>query len=186
MKAILGKKVGMTTIYDKDKGAQNVTLIECAPNVVTLLRLKERDGYEAVQLQVPKTRKKTVRKEFPVGEKAPEVGQRVTVEIFSPGDRVKVSGTTKAKGFQGVVKRHGFAGGPKTHGHRHVLRQAGSIGSAFPQHVVKGKKMAGRTGGVRHTVRNLEVVLVDVDKNLLAVRGAVPGVIGGIVSISAQ
>ncbi len=185
MKAIIGTKLGMTTIYDEQQGAINVTLVQCQPNTVRFVRTPERDGYAAVQLEAPKTAKKTLRREFRLadGEEAPTEGDTVTVEIFSVGDTVKVSGVTKAKGFQGVVKRHGFAGGPASHGHRHVLRQAGSIGSAYPQHVRKGTRMAGRMGGVRHTTRGLTIVHVDVEKGLVAIRGAVPGVNGRIVEI---
>ncbi len=182
MKAILGKKVGMTTLYDAQKGALNVTLVQCTPNTVRMVRTPERDGYSAVQLEADKTTKKKVRKEFRTDE-LPEEGVTVSVDIFQTGDIVRVSGVTKAKGFQGVVKRHGFAGGPASHGHRHALRQAGSIGSAYPQHVRKGTRMAGRMGGVNSTVRGLEVVLVDAEKNLIALKGAVPGVNGRIVSI---
>ncbi len=182
MKAILGKKIGMTTLYDAEKGALNVTLIRCTPNVVRMVRTQERDGYTAVQLEADKTLKKKVRKEFRSDE-TPEEGTEITVDVFEVGDTVKVTGTTKAKGFQGVVKRYGFAGGPASHGHRHVLRQAGSIGSAYPQHVRKGKKMAGRMGGVQHTTKGLTVVLVDAENHIIAVKGAVPGVNGRIVSI---
>lgn len=185
MKFLLGKKLGMTTIPDPERGAQNVTLIECDPNTVTLLRTKDRDGYNAVQLSLLKTPRRTVFREFRT-----ESGEEITVntvigvESFSVGDRVRVSGISKAKGFQGVVKRHGFKGAPKTHGHKHDLRAPGSIGSTFPEHVIKGKRMAGRMGGVRATSRNLLVSLVDADRKLLGVRGAVPGIPGGIVEIA--
>ncbi|HHH12412.1 MAG TPA: 50S ribosomal protein L3 [Candidatus Moranbacteria bacterium] len=188
MKAILGKKLGMTTVYDKELGAQNITLLECPENAVFSLREQDKDGYEAAVLSVSLGGKKSIRREIrlsPEDEK-PSSGEKITVEVFSPGQKVKVTGLTKAKGFQGVVKRHGFAGGPKTHGHRHVLRQAGSIGSAFPQHVRKGKKMAGRMGGEKFTVSGLQVVLVDKEKNLIGVRGAVPGVAGRLVIVRAQ
>ncbi len=183
MKAILGKKIGMTTLYDAEKGALNVTLVQCAPNRVSMVRTQERDGYTAFQLEADKTAKKMVRKEFRTAEDLPEEGADITVEDFVIGDSVKVTGTTKAKGFQGVVKRHGFAGGPATHGHRHALRQAGSIGSAYPQHVRKGKRMAGRMGGVQRTTKGLKIAFVDVEKGIIAVKGAVPGVNGRIVAI---
>ncbi len=183
MKAILGKKIGMTTLYDAEKGALNVTLVQCVPNRVSLVRTQERDGYVAFQLETNKTAKKAVRKEFRVAGDLPEEGVEVTVEQFVTGDIVKVIGKTKAKGFQGVVKRHGFAGGPATHGHRHALRQAGSIGSAYPQHVRKGKRMAGRMGGAQNTTKGLEIVSVDVESGVIAVKGAVPGVNGRIVAI---
>ena len=105
------------------------------------------------------------------------------VSIFEIGDKVKVSGISKAKGFQGVVKRHGFAGGPASHGGKHNLRQPGSIGSGFPEHVMKGKRMAGRMGGERITSKNLKIVFIDKEKNILGLEGAVPGVAGRVVEI---
>ncbi len=194
MKFLLGKKLGMTTIQDAEKGARNVTLIECEPNTVTLLRTPARDGYSAVQVKVSKNRRRSVSREFRLDKnlgtedvvKTMEmfpVGTFLTAECFSVGDRVRVSGISKAKGFQGVVKRHGFKGAPKTHGHKHDLRAPGSIGATFPQHVIKGMRMAGRTGGVRKTSENLHVSYVDIEKRLIGVRGAVPGIPGSIVEI---
>ena len=181
MKFALGKKLGMTTIYD-ETGAQNVTLIAIGAHHVDLLRTADKDGYSAVRVAVPQTAKKTCRKEFRVDDtSAYTQDTAITAETFAVGDVVRVSGVTKAKGFQGVVKRHGFGGGPKTHGHRHVLRQAGSIGSAFPEHVMKGKRMAGRMGGTRATSRGLRVVQVDAQAGTIAVKGSVPGVAGRIV-----
>jgi len=112
-----------------------------------------------------------------------KVGDKITVEIFKEGDIVKVSGLSKAKGFQGVVKRHGFAGAPASHGTKHTLRAPGSIGSAFPERVWKGKKMAGRMGGERVTIRNLEIVKIDKENNLLAIKGAIPGRKGTLVEV---
>jgi len=181
---MLGKKVGMTTIYDKEKGALNVTLIECQPNKVSLVRTADKNGYTALQLEIAKTKKVTHRKEFRIeaaGTKA--VGDMITIDSFTVGDKVKVCGISKAKGFQGVVKRHGFKGSPATHGHKHDHRAPGSIGAQQPQHVIKGKRMAGRMGGERSTVTNLEIVFIDTAKNLLAVKGAVAGVVGRIVEI---
>lgn len=183
MKFALGKKLGMTTIYD-ETGARNVTLIAVAPNRVDRLRTVEKDGYSAVCVAMPQSAKRTCRREFRVDDSAAyAVDTTIDATTFAVGDVVRVSGTTKAKGFQGVVKRHGFGGGPKTHGHRHVLRQAGSIGSAFPEHVMKGKRMAGRTGGVRATARGLHVVRVDAQGGTIAVEGSVPGVSGCVVEI---
>lgn len=184
-KFILGKKLGMTTIYDKDRGAVNITLIECSPNKISLIRDQEKDGYEAVQLELSITEKRSVAKEFRTEgvEKEFKKDEEVKVDVFEIGDEVRISGTTKAKGYQGVMKRHGFHGSPATHGHRHDHRAPGSIGSAFPQHVIKGKKMAGRMGGEKSSVKGISVALVDVEKNLLGVRGAVPGVAGGVVEI---
>lgn len=185
MKYILGKKLGMTTIYNDD-GAQNVTLIDCADNTVCGIRTKDIDQYEAVCLEVPKTAKKKHRREFRETESTLKVGDEVTVDIFESGEKVSVSGVSKGKGFQGVVKRHGFAGGPATHGHRHALRSPGSIGSAYPQHVIKGKRMAGRMGSDRITTKNITVVQIDIEKNIIALKGAVPGVTGRIVEVHTQ
>lgn len=185
MKFILGKKLGMTTIYNDD-GAQNVTLVDCADNTVCAVRTKEKDQYEAVCLEVPKTAKKKHQKEFRTEGSELKAGDAVSVDIFEEGEEVSVRGISKGKGFQGVVKRHGFAGGPATHGHRHALRAPGSIGSAYPQHVIKGKRMAGRMGSDRITTRNIKVVHIDKEKNIIALKGAVPGVAGRIVEVSAQ
>jgi len=183
MKFILGKKSGMTTIYNED-GAQNVTLVTVTPNVIDMIRTTDKDGYSAVRLSTDKTKNITCSREFRVDNTDDfKEKDNVTVDIFEVGDKVKVSGLSKAKGFQGVVKRHGFKGGPATHGHRHVLRAPGSIGSAYPQHVLKGRKMAGRMGGNRVTTKGLTVVAVDKEKNILALKGAVPGVVGRIVEI---
>lgn len=184
----------MTTLHDSEKGARNMTLIECEANTVALTRTLDRDGYTAVQIEAPKNRRKSVRREFRFDTKVSETNAAAMLETLSPGtvlsmesfvvgERVSISGISKAKGFQGVVKRHGFKGAPKTHGHKHDLRAPGSIGATFPQHVIKGMRMAGRMGGVRSTVRNLSVAYIDTEKRLIGVRGAVPGVSGGIVEI---
>lgn len=195
MKCLLGKKLGMTTLFDEAKGALNVTLIECEPNTVSLHRTVEQNGYVAVQLSHPKTKKVLVSREFRLdlhdgsqaeGMKDLEnyaVASTLTVGQFAVGEKVHVSGITKAKGFQGVVKRYGFAGGRASHGGKHDLRKPGSIGATFPEHVVKGRRMAGRMGADRFTVKNLTVAFVDAEKGILGVRGAVPGVTGRIVEI---
>ncbi|TSD01242.1 MAG: large subunit ribosomal protein L3 [Parcubacteria group bacterium Athens0714_25] len=186
MKFILGKKIGMTTIYDAEKGALNVTLVECSPNEVSCIRSREKDGYSAVQVKTEKTQNKSLFREIRIIDSEVKKDDKISVEVFEIGDNVNVCGTTKGKGFQGVMKRHGFHGSPATHGHRHDHRAPGSIGSAFPQHVIKGKKMAGRMGGNTFTVKNLEVVFIDKDKNIIGLRGAVPGVQGRIVEISGK
>jgi len=197
MKCLLGKKLGMTTLFDETKGALNVTLIECEPNEVSLHRTTEKDGYVAVQISHPLTKKKMVAREFRFdGEAEAEqsktletfaVASTVTVAQFAIGEKVSICGITKAKGFQGVVKRHGFAGGRASHGGKHDLRKPGSIGATFPEHVIKGRRMAGRMGANRFTVKNLVVDYIDKEKGILGVRGAVPGVAGRIVEIrSAQ
>lgn len=182
-KFILGKKLGMTTIYSDAKEALNVSLVECIGNKVCLVRNKERDGYDAVQIEMPKTKNKIVKKEFHAKTTDLKAGDEIKIEMFAIGEKVMVSGKTKSKGFQGVVKRHGFGGAPKSHGHKHDLRAPGSIGSGFPEHVTKGKRMAGRMGGGRATSRNLKVVYIDKDKNIIGLKGAVPGIVGGVVEI---
>jgi large subunit ribosomal protein L3 len=187
MKCILAQKLGMTTLYDAEKGAMNVTLLRCAPNSVSLIRTADRDGYSAVQVSAPGAGKTRVHREFRTEDvSAFSSEQNIDVSVFSVGDTVKISGISKAKGFQGVVKRHGFKGAPKTHGHKHDLRAPGSIGSAFPQHVFKGVRMAGRMGGRQSTVSGLAVVLVDAEKQTIAVKGAVPGKTGSVVEILGQ
>lgn len=184
MKYILGKKIGMTTLYGGDK-ALHVTLVECFGKI-SLVRTKEKNGYDAVQLEMPLTKKKQVRREFRIedGKALPgKENDEINVEIFEVGNRVSVRGKTKAKGFQGVVKRHGFSGSPKSHGHKHDLRAPGSIGSGFPEHVVKGKRMAGRMGGTNSVSKNVKVAYIDKEKNVLGLEGPVPGVPGTVVEI---
>jgi large subunit ribosomal protein L3 len=182
-KFILGKKIGMTTIYDSPKGALNVTLVECPVNKISLVKTKEKDKYGAVQVEIQKNKNKVFRKEFRVEETQLKVGDSIGVDSFSLGDIVSASGTSKSKGFQGVVKRHGFKGAPKSHGHKHDLRAPGSIGSGFPEHVTKGKRMAGRMGGERSTSQNIEIVHIDKEKNLIGLKGAIAGIPGAIVEI---
>lgn len=201
MKFIIGKKLGMTTLFDEEKGALNMTLIACEKNTVTATRTLEKDGYLAIQVETNKTAKKTVRKEFRIDraltkgtraeataalvsevEKFP-VATEIAVSVFAVGDKVNVAGVTKSKGFQGVVKRHGFAGGRGSHGGKHDLRKPGSIGATFPEHVIKGRRMAGRMGGENMTALNLSVVYINEAEGLIGVRGAVPGVNGRIVKV---
>ena len=201
MSALLGKKVGMTQVFGEDGRVQRVTVVEAGPCRVTALRNSERDGYDAVQLgfgDVPE-RKLTkaalghVKKsgdaplrhlrEFRDEGEGLEVGQELTVDVFEKGQRVKVSGTSKGKGFQGTVKRHRFSRGPVTHG-SHNVRAPGSIGaSATPSRVFKGIRGPGQMGNARVTQRGLEVVDVRPDENLLLLRGSVPGPRGSIVEI---
>lgn len=181
-KFILGKKIGMTTIYDDAKKAYNMTLVECGAKV-SHLRTQEKDGYGAVQIEISKTKKRSLRKEFVIEKSEMKIGDEINVDIFEIGEEVSVSGITKAKGFQGVVKRHGFAGSMKSHGHKHDLRAPGSIGSGYPEHVIKGKRMAGRMGGKRATSENLKVVYLNKEKNLIGLNGAVPGIPGAVVEI---
>lgn len=185
----------MSQTFDPDGTVVPVTLILALPNDVTLRRTPSNDAYAAVQLGLPRKAGQTAKSNKPLDQQqhyatrrefAIEVGDDVAtldVSQFTPGDVIEVSGTSKGKGFQGVVKRHNFKGGPKSHGHRHVLRRPGSIGSRFPQHVFKGKRMAGRMGADRVTVKNLTIVSVDLDQHILAIKGAVPGRRGSIVEI---
>lgn len=154
-----------------------VTLLQAKPNSVSLRRTHERDGYEAVQLDLPGAGKKEFK-----GELAPDK-KEVTVEQFSPGDIVQVAGVSKGKGFQGVVKRHKFKGGPASHGHTDWERRPGSIGQRFPQHTLRGKRMAGRMGSDRVTVKKVQVVAVDPELHLLAVKGPVPGRRGTFIEV---
>jgi large subunit ribosomal protein L3 len=196
MKAILGRKLGMSQVFSPEGEVVPVTLIFALPNIVTIRRTVEKDGYAAVQLALPKkegaitgekrstseeTKVFSAKREF-AGE-LPEDAQSVSVEQFTSGDPIEVTGVSKGKGYAGVVKRHNFKGGPASHGHRHVLRRPGSIGSRFPQHVRKGKRMAGRMGQDKVTVKNLTIVAVDAKSNVVAVKGAVPGPRGSLVLI---
>jgi len=200
---LLGRKLGMTRIFTEDGRSIPVTLLEVGPCPVVQRKTCENDRYEAVQLGFGEVRETRLNKpqrghfgkagaqptrvlrEFAVrGECELKPGDVVGADLFKAGDRVDVSGRTKGKGFAGVIKRHGFGGGPGGHGSM-FHRAPGSIGmSADPARVLKGKPMPGRMGHVRVTVQNLEVVRVDADKNLLVVRGAVPGANGGVVEVN--
>ncbi len=203
MIGILGKKIGMTTFYQENGNAVPVTVIEAGPCYVTQIKTKETDGYESVQLGFGERREKTVNKPMqgkfkklsvPALRFTKEIrdfsltdvkaGEQVKVNIFNEGDTVKVTGTSKGKGFQGVMKRHGFSGAQRTHGQSDRERAPGSIGaSSYPSRVFKGQRMAGRTGGDRITVRNLKVIKIFADSNLILVKGAVPGTKSGFVEI---
>ncbi|MDE2079608.1 MAG: 50S ribosomal protein L3 [Patescibacteria group bacterium] len=181
MSFILGRKMKMSQIW-KEKKVIPVTVILAMPNTVSLVRTAEKDGYSAVQLALGNSRR-----EFRLKEgAAPEKGSMVDVSSFKEGDTVRVAGTTRGRGYQGVVKRHGFSGGPKTHGQKNRHRMPGSIGNTTPQRVIPGRRMAGHMGADRVTVKNLRVVGVEKEKNLLLVRGAVPGVRGGLLEISTK
>jgi large subunit ribosomal protein L3 len=204
MPGLIGKKVGMTRIFN-DEGVQvPVTVIEAGPCPVVSVRSREQDGYQAVQIGYgAKKAKRSSAGEmghavkagleaaprllrefrFDNGEEY-EVGQELTVALFEAGDRIKVTGKTKGRGFQGVVKRHGFAGRPGGHGHP-MSRNPGSLGPGTdPSRVIKGKKLPGRMGGDRTTIRNMQVVRVDGERNLIFVKGGVPGARDGYVLIS--
>jgi len=177
MKFILGKKIGMSQIFNQEGQLVPVTLIEAGPCKLLQKKSLETDGYRAVQLGFL-----THIKEFPISGDYPEE-ETLNVSLFEKGDKVTVSGVSKGKGFQGGVKRWGFAGASASHGVKHNKRKIGSIGSAFPQRVIKGRRMPGRMGSERITVKGLEVVEVNPDKNMMAVKGAIPGRRGSLLEI---
>ena len=203
MPGMLGKKIGMTNIYSEDGSSLPVTVLEVGPCNVVAVKSKENDGYEALQLGFGEKKEKHLSKpqienykklkltpsahlrefrSFDISEY--KVGDVIKSDIFTEGDIVKVSANSKGKGFQGVMKRHGFSGGQRTHGQGDRERAPGSIGqSSYPSRVLKGMKMAGRYGGKRSTATGLQVVKVINDKNLILVKGAVPGSINSIVEI---
>ena len=201
-RGLLGKKLGMTGFFTPEGRYLPVTVIEAGPCVVTQIKTRATDGYDALQLGFGEKRKSRVNKplqghykksgeqcfrylrEFGVDN--PEeynLGQEITVDMFKVGDRVDVVGTTKGRGFAGVIKRHGFHRGPMTHGSRNV-RRPGSIGcSAWPAKVIKGKKMPGQYGNDRKTVRNLEIIDIRPEDNVILVKGAVPGAKSGLMAV---
>jgi large subunit ribosomal protein L3 len=183
MSFILGKKLKMTQIWKEGKVVP-VTVVHAEPNKVSLVRTKEKDGYEAVQVLHGKKKKEFRNREAnPVEVSKFKADDQVTVETFKEGETVRVTGVTKGRGFQGVVKRHGFGGGPKTHGQKNRHRAPGSIGSTAFQRVVPGRRMAGRMGSDRVTIKNLVVAQIDAEHNLIFLRGAVPGARGGMLEI---
>jgi len=205
MPGLLAKKLGMTNIFAEDGTMIPVTVLQAGPCNVVTVKTKEKDGYEAVQLGFGEKKEKHVRKpqlenykkagvkpaavlrEFRNFETANyKVGDEIKVEIFTVGDKVKVVGNSKGKGFQGVMRRHNFGGvGGTTHGQSDRLRAPGSIGSSsYPSRVFKGQRMAGRMGNARTTVRNLKVVKILPEQNIVMIKGAVPGAINSIVEIN--
>ena len=199
VEGLLGKKLGMVQVFDKDGTVVGCTVVEAGPCLVTQIRTKDRDGYEAVQLgygtkkrlnEPEKGHLKNLGnfrylREFKADSlEGITVGQRIGAELFKPGDLVDVTGVSKGRGFAGVVKRHGFRGGPKTHGQSDRHRAPGSIGSGTtPGRVLKGLRMAGHMGDQRTTVRNLEVVDSNPARGILLLKGAVPGARDGLVRI---
>ena len=204
MRGLIGKKIGMTQVFSDGGQSIPVTVVEAGPCVVTQVKTKATDGYDAVQVGYGERKRKHSNKaldghfvkagtdakrflaEFvPVPDYDYQAGQEFGVSLFKEGEHVDVAGTTKGKGFSGVMKRHGFGGGPKTHGQREHPRSAGSIGQASdPSRVFQGMKMAGQYGNKRMTVRNLEVVSIDKEKNHLLLKGAIPGAKNGIIYIT--
>jgi len=203
MKGIIGKKLGMTQIFLEDGNAASVTVVEAGPCPIIQKKTEEKDGYQALQLAfLPKKRtrvNKPLQGHFAKSDKGTyyilkeirtddvsqfEIGQEITVEIFQPGEIVDVIGTSKGRGFTGVIKRHGFSGAPGGHGTHEYFRHGGSIGAAaFPSHTFKGMKMPGHYGNRRVTVQDLEIIDVRPERNLLLIKGAVPGWRNGIVII---
>lgn len=203
MKGLIGKKVGMTQIFDESGAVQPVTLIEAGPCYVTQIRKEARDGYSAIQLGFGEVKPRRLTggqlghlkrnklpalrylREFRVRETGElKDGDRITVEVFTVGDHVDVVGTSKGRGFQGGVKRYGFRGGPKTHGQSDRQRAPGSHGAtSTPGRVFKGSRGPGHMGNSRVTSQNLRVEFVDQERNLLGVRGSVPGPRGGLVVV---
>lgn len=202
MKFILGKKLGMSEMFLEDGKSIGVTVVEVGPCIVTQVRDAEKDGYHAVQIGfgTRKNLSKAVKghlkelgsfailKEFrPKNNEvlSMDVGDKIDASIFQAGEKVAVSSITKGRGFQGVVKRHKFRGGSRTHGQKHSEREPGSIGSVWPQRVVKGKRMAGRMGGDKVTLRGIKIMKIDTENNILALKGAIPGKRGELLEIKA-
>ncbi|PIV45565.1 MAG: 50S ribosomal protein L3 [Candidatus Nealsonbacteria bacterium CG_4_9_14_3_um_filter_35_11] len=197
MKFILGIKIGMSQVFDEKGMVTPITLVEAGPCQVLQVKIKDKDGYEAIQIgfikKKPKKVKKTEKakefkwiKEFRSGKS--ELSELkpndiIDVSLFKENEKVKVSGLSKGKGFQGGVKRWGFSGRNATHGVKHEHRTLGSVGTSIPARVLKGRKMPGRTGRERITVKNLEIIKIDKENNLLAIRGAAPGRRGTLLEI---
>jgi len=198
MKFILGKKIGMTQIFEENGSTSPVTLVEAGPCFVTQIKTKEKDGYESLQVGFQKIEKeKKIKKpmkgkeyrfikEFKSGNSEYKIGDKIDLSIFKEGEKVNISSVSKGKGFQGAVKRWGFHGRNATHGAKHEQRKVGSIGSSWPEHVIKGRKMPGRMGKDRVTVKNLKVLKIDQENGLIALKGAIPGNNGGLVEIKGK
>lgn len=203
MKGLIGRKLGMTQVFSEDGVVSPVTVLEVGPCFVTQIKTVENDGYQSVQLGFEEVKPRTLSggrrghlqrnrlpalrhvREFRVkGDINVEEGQKLTADVFSVGERVDVVGTSKGKGFQGGMKRHGFGGGPQTHGQSDRQRSPGSIGAtSTPGRVFKGTRMAGQMGRDTVTSQNLKVMLVDPERNLIGIRGSVPGPIGAVVTV---
>jgi large subunit ribosomal protein L3 len=204
MKFILGTKENMAEYFSEDGIVTPVTIVSVAPITVTRVFSKEKDGYDSVQVGYGTQKKERVTKgaagamkgafyktlkEFrlkPSDKNEAKEGDVINVSAFAPGDKISITSVSKGKGFQGVVKRHGFAGGPRTHGQKHSEREPGSIGGGLRTHVPKGMRMAGRMGSDRITQKNLQVVFVDTENNLMLIKGAVAGRRGTLVEIVAR
>ena len=199
IQGILGKKIGMTQLFRPDGRMAPVTVVQAGPCTITQIKTLDNDGYERVQLGYAQAKRlnRPLRghlkhtgmfrylRELPVDSlDGLQVGQQINVSLFGSGEKVNVIGVSKGRGFQGVMKRHGFHGGPRTHGQSDRARAPGSIGATtYPARVLKGKKMAGHMGNTRVTVKNLEVLDVDSERNLLLLKGGVPGAPNGLLLI---
>ncbi|HOI60062.1 MAG TPA: 50S ribosomal protein L3 [Candidatus Pacearchaeota archaeon] len=194
MKYILAKKIEMTQMFDNEGKVIPVTLVLAGPCEILQLKTKEKDGYEAVQIGFEQLKEKKVTKsiktkpyrylkEFRGIESEKKIGDKIDVSVFNEGDKIKISSISKGKGFQGGVKRWGFHGKTASHGVKHEHRTIGSVGYSSPSRVVKGKKMPGRTGSKRVTMRNLEIRKIDQERNILAIKGAIPGRRGTLIEI---
>jgi len=184
MKILIGKKLKMTRVFDQDGFSRSATVVEAKPAEILAFIDQGKAGYNAVKVKI-QNRKKIKMAEFRIDKAADDqfkIGQKLEVSSFAVGDKVKVVGKSKGKGFAGAIKRHGFSRGPETHGSDHH-RRVGSIGSMFPQHVFKGQKMPGRMGNDRVTVKNLEIFDVDPTHNIILISGAIPGSNGSEVKI---
>lgn len=203
MKGILGKKIGMTQVFTEEGLVIPVTVVEAGPVAVTQIKTLENDGYEAIQVGYVDAKEKALNKpqkghlanagvlkrhlkEFRVDTvEGYEVGQEIKADLFTAGEKIDVTGISKGKGFQGPIKRHGQSRGPESHGSRYH-RRPGSMGAcSYPGRVFKNKKLAGHMGSVKITIQNLEVVRVDAEKNLLLIKGAIPGAKGSVVTVKA-
>ncbi len=200
---IIGKKLGMTQLFDIKGHLVPITVIQAGPCPVVQKKTLETDGYTAVQIGFQEIDRKKIRnkpiaghfkragvkptkvlKEFRVSDTTPyEVGQKLDIDFFKPTERVTITGISKGRGYAGVIKRHGFAGKDLGHGSHEAFRHGGSIGCRTPKHTIRGMKMAGRMGGQKFTIKNLKVVFVDKDNNLLLIKGSVPGWKGGYVFV---
>jgi large subunit ribosomal protein L3 len=185
MKFILGTKENMTEYFSEDGTVVPVTVLSVPPVLVTRIFEKEKDGYNSVQVSFGKKKQKEFRLK-PADKTDLKKGDSIDASVFTPGDLLQVSSISKSKGFQGVVKRHGFHGGPRSHGQKHSEREPGSIGGGLRTHVPKGMRMGGRMGGDRITQKNLKVIFVDKDNNVMLVKGAVAGRRGTLVEVIAR
>ncbi|MDP6388047.1 MAG: 50S ribosomal protein L3 [Candidatus Pacebacteria bacterium] len=199
MKFIIGTKQNMTQIFDKEGRVHSATVLNTGPVIVTQVKSKEKDGYEAVQVGYGEKKEKKINKaqkghtkklgnfrgfkEFRNTAEEYKIGDKIDISVFNEGDKIEISAISKGKGFQGVVKRHGFHGGPRSHGQKHSEREPGSIGATGPQRVFKGTRMGGRMGTERVTIKKAQILQINKENKQLIIKGAVPGRRGTLVEI---